>query len=633
MEPYRRAFTFLHAGTRDWPGGGMVSARLEVTGWFGAVASTHWLASQTGMGVLEKGGNAFDAAVAAGLAMQVAQPHLNGPAGDVAILVHDGRSGEVVSVCGQGPIPAAASIAGIRALGLDLVPGTGLLPAVVPGAFDAWMLLLRERGSIGLEEVLAPAILYAERGVPVDARLHETLTAAAPIFRKHWPASARQYLVDGGSAPPPGGLFRNPTLAATWRRLLAEARAAAGGDRDGQIEAARAIWAEGFIAGAIDRFCRSARVMDVSGGVHGSFLRGEDLAAWRAAFEPALSLRFAGHRIFKCGAWSQGPALLQALALLDAPRLAALEPGSAGWVHLLTEALKLALADRDAHYGAGASAARIDRLLSEDYARARRGLIGEAASHAFRPGGLEPGDWQPDFAAAGRRQRAAGLLAAYGGGEPTVAAPEPDPEAREMAAHAARAVGDTSYLAVVDRAGNAVSATPSGGWLQSSPVIPDLGFPLGTRAQMTWLDPAAPSAFAPGRRPRTTLTPTIARGDDGRVLAVGTPGGDQQEQWQLAFLVRHLVHGQSLQAAMDAPGFHTNHVVNSFYPRGAAAGALVAEGRLGAGVLDELRGRGHVVTVAGDWVEGRLCAVAAGPDGSRRAAVTPRGGQGLAVGR
>jgi len=611
----------------------MTVGRLEVTGWFGAVGSTHWLASQTGMGVLERGGNAFDAAVAAGLVMQVAQPHLNGPAGDVALLARDANSGEVVSVCGQGPVPSAASIAGLRALGLDLVPGTGLLPAVVPGAFDAWMLLLRDRGSIRLDEALSPAILYAERGVPVDLRLHETLAAAAPIFRKHWPASARQYLADGRAVPGCGEAFRNPVLAATWRRLLDEARSAAGGDREGQIEAARRIWAEGFIAGAIDGFCRRTRVMDVSGGVHGGFLSGNDLSAWRASVEPAISLRFAGHRIFKCGAWSQGPAQLQALALLDAERLAALAPGSAEWIHLLTEALKLALADRDAHYGAGAGAARIDRLLSEDYARERRGLIGEDASHAFRPGALAPGDWRPDFAAAGMRQRAAGLLAAYGGGEPTVAEPGAAPTAREKAAYAARAVGDTSYIAVVDGVGNAVSATPSGGWLQSSPVIPDLGFPLGTRAQMTWLDPAAPSAFAPGQRPRTTLTPTIALGDDGRVLAVGTPGGDQQEQWQLAFLVRHLLHGQSLQDAMDAPGFHTNHVINSFYPRGAVPGALVAEGRSGTAVLDELRARGHVVTVAGDWAEGRLCAVSAEADGSRRAAATPRGGQSLAVGR
>lgn len=612
-------------------GGEMTMNRLEVTGWFGAIGSTHWLASQTGMGVLERGGNAFDAAVAAGFAMQVAQPHLNGPAGDVALLAHDGASGDVVSVCGQGPIPSAASIAGIRALGLDLVPGTGLLPAVVPGAFDAWMLLLRDRGSIGLEEALSPAILYAERGIPVDLRLHETLAAAAPIFRKHWPASARHYLAEGSRAPGCGEAFCNPGLAATWRRLLAEAHSIAGHDREAQIEAARAIWAQGFIAGAIDDFCRQTRVMDVSGGVHGSFLRGDDLADWRATVEPVESQRFAGHRVFKCGAWSQGPVLLQALALLDAPRLSAMAPGSAEWVHLLTEALKLALADRDAHYGAGTSAERMALLLSEDYARGRRSLIGESASHAFRPGALAPGDWHPDFAAAGLRQRAAGLLAAYGGGEPTVA--DPGPTAQETAAYAARAVGDTSYIAVVDHKGNAVSATPSGGWLQSSPVIPELGFPLGTRAQMTWLDGAAPSAFAPGQRPRTTLTPTIALGDDGRVLAVGTPGGDQQEQWQLAFLVRHLLHGQSLQAAMDAPGFHTNHVINSFYPRGAVPGALVAEGRMGADVIDDLRARGHVVTVAGDWAEGRLCAVTAEADGSRRAAATPRGGQSLAVGR
>lgn len=615
--------------------GGVFAAmgtRVEVFGWSGVAATSHWLSSQTAMAIMDMGGNAFDAGVAAGLVMQVVQPHLNGPAGDVAILVHDGATGEVLSISGQGPSPASLDIALIRGLGLDMIPGTGLLPAVVPGAFDAWMLLLLDRGSIDLEAALAPAILYARRGLPVDARLHETLSAAAPIYRKYWPSSAELFLGPGGCAPATGACFANPRLAETLTRLLREAQARTP-DRDGQIEAARAIWSDGFVAGAIDAFCGTTRAMDISGEEHGAVLCGADLAGWRAGWEPVVSARFAGGTVHKCGGWTQGPALLQGLGMLSPDHLAGLDPEGAVFVHHLTEAMKLAMADRDAHYGEGpalsarARDAVMAELLSPAYARRRAALITARASRDFRPGDVAGQAWRPDFAAACLRQRDAGILAAYGGGEPTV---RNVPEA--SVSYQATAVGDTSYLAVADGAGNVVSATPSGGWLQSSPAIPELGFPLGTRAQMMWLDAASPSGLAPGIRPRTTLTPTLVTREDGRVIAVGTPGGDQQEQWQAAFLVRHMVHGMSLQEAIDAPGFHTNQLINSFYPRGAIRGSLVAENRLAPAAVDELRERGHTVSLAGPWAEGRLCALEVRAGDALRAAATSRGGQSLAVG-
>lgn len=634
----------------------MKEERLEASGSFGAVASTHWLASQAAMAALEKGGNAFDAAVVAGFVMQVAQPHLNGPAGDVAILVHEASTGRVESVCGQGPTPSAATLECFRELGLDMVPGTGLLPAVVPGAFDAWMLVLAQRGTIGLREALSPAIECAEKGVPVDERLLETLQAAGPVFRQYWPTSARQYFPDGAEPPELGTPMPNPALGTVWRRLIDEAEKSAT-DRAGQIEAARSIWSDGFIADEIDRFCEDCRVMDVSGHVHGALLRGSDLSGWRASTEPVVSTEFAGHTVHKCGMWSQGPTLLQALNLIDPLALQDLDPEGSELVHHLAEALKLALADRDAHYGLSNNNVsdridrRLDHLLSASYTAERRGLIEDTASHAFRPGSLledanASGHWTPDYEAASTRQRDAGLLAAYGGGEPTVVyspedtLEEADPGApigqispEEQSAYKSRAVGDTTYICVADKAGNVVSATPSGGWLQSSPVIPELGFCLGTRAQMMWLDRDAPSALQPGTRPRSTLTPTLVTNVDGNALAVGTPGGDQQEQWQFTFLIRHLVHGMSMQEALDAPGFHTNHAVNSFYPRGAIAGSLVVESRFHPDTLNDLRARGHDVTVVGDWVEGRLCAVTASSQGDRRAAVSRRGGQALAIAR
>ncbi|MCR9221098.1 MAG: gamma-glutamyltransferase [Alphaproteobacteria bacterium] len=604
----------------------MLLTRPEIVGWFGAAASSHWIASAVALRMLERGGNAFDGAVAAGLTLQVVCPHLNGPAGDAAILFYDAQTGEARALCGQGPTPAAAEIARIRALGLDQLPGTGLLPATVPGAFDAWMLLLAEKGRLPLEEVLSPAIDYAERGAPVDERLHATLAAAAPVFERYWPSSAALFL-QRGAPPPVGGVLANPTLAGVWRRLLSEAQAA-GADRLAQIEAVRAAWSDGFVAEAVDGFCRGTEAMDVSGRAHGALLRGDDLAGWRAQIEAPVGIDYAGRRLLKCGPWTQGPALLQTLLLLPAEEMAELDPLGEAFVHRVTEAMKLAFADREVFYGDNPAAPTpLDRLLAPDYAAERAQMIGPQAENGWRPGAIPGFGAAIDYASAAARRREGGLLAAYGGGEPTVAefaAPE----------YGRRAVGDTCHLDVVDCEGNMVSATPSGGWLQSSPAIPALGFPLGTRAQMMWLDADAPSGFGPGRRPRSTLSPTLALDADGAArLACGTPGGDQQDQWQTAMLIRHLVHGMGLQEAIEAPGFHSEHWPNSFYPRAASPGRLVLEGRFDAAVIEGLQARGHDVAVGGDWSEGRLTAAARTPEGRLHAAANPRGGLGYAVGR
>jgi len=600
--------------------------RPEVQGWFGVASSTYAPASQAALRMLEIGGNAFDAAIAGGFALQAAAPHLNGPAGDVALLYYEASSAEARAVCGQGPTPGVAELERFSALGLDLVPGTGLLPAVVPGAFDAWMLLLAEKGTQSLRTVLEPCLLALQRGARVDARLHATLQAAAGLFDRYWPTSSQVYL-PGGSVPPLDGTLANPILHDVYLRLLTEAEAS-GADRVRQIETARVIWSEGFIAAEIDRFCREAEVVDVSGRAHKALLRGEDLAGWRAASEPALSIDYAGHRILKCGAWTQGPALLQALKLLPAGNLADLDPLGAVFVHRLAEALKLAFADRETFYG-DPEVVRVPsgRLLSDGYAARRRAQMGEQADNAWRPGEIAGCGAPIDYAAACARMSDASFLSAYGGGEPTVQAIEP-PGPR------ATVVGDTCHISVVDADGNMVAATPSGGWLQSSPAIPALGFPLGTRAQTMWLDPDAPSGMGPRRRPRSTLSPTLVLDGDGRGrLACGTPGGDQQDQWQLQFLIRHLVHGMGPQEAIEAPAFHSEHWPNSFYPRHAAPGRLVLEGRFGAGVAADLGRRGHDISVGEDWSEGRLCAAARDTDGRLRGAANPRGGLGYAVGR
>ena len=588
------------------------TTRPEIDGTFGVVASTHWIATAVGMAALEKGGNAFDAAVAAAFTLQVVEPHLNGPGGEVPIIVNDVRKLKTEVICGQGPAPAKATIAHYRGLGLDMVPGTGLLAACVPGAFDSWMLLLRDYGTIPLAEALAPAIYYASHGHPLVERASATIASVADHFREHWPTSAAIYMPTG-SVPAAGTLFTNPILAETYSRVLREA-SRAGGDRVAQIEAARKCWSQGFIAEAIDRFCRSQAVMDTSGEPHYGVLTADDMARWRAHVEPPLGYDYGRYTVYKPGPWSQGPVMLQQLALLKAFNIYGADATSAEFVHLLVECSKLAYADREKFYGDPEfTEVPMTTLLSDAYNDERRKLITDQASLEFRPGSVE------GFGAVVQLRREEGRRRAAGAGEPTVA------RTGEMR-------GDTVHFDIIDQAGNMVSATPSGGWLQSSPVIPELGFCLGTRAQMFWLEEGHPAALAPGKRPRTTLSPTLALRDGAPYLAWGTPGGDQQDQWATQMLLRHADCGMNLQESIDAPAWHSEHFPISFWPRTARPGALVVEGRLPKPTVQELERRGHLVEVDADWCEGRL--TAASREGRRRrAAANPRGMQGYAAGR
>ena len=607
------------------------TTRPELAGTFGMVASTHWLASAAGMAVLEKGGNAFDAAAAAGFVLQVVEPHLNGPGGEVPVIGHDARRGETFVVCGQGTAPAAATVAAYTDLGLDLVPGSGLLAATVPGAFGGWLLLLREYGTLRLRDVLGYAIGYARSGYPVVPAISWSIASVADLFREHWHTSAETYL-PGGGVPAPGTLFANRALAATYERVLTEAEAASA-DRDAQLEAARCAWYDGFVAEEIAKFARGA-VMDVTGERHHGLLTGHDLATWHARLEAPATYDYAGLRVCKTGPWGQGPVFLQQLALLRGYDLAALKPGSAEFIHTVIEAGKLAFADREAWYGDPAFFdVPLPDLLSAGYNDERRELIGETASLELRPG--SPGGWEPGLPDFATRSFGGPDADSAGGGRRVSGDPGIDPATGEplgRAVHAQARRGDTCHLDVADRWGNVVTATPSGGWLQSSPVIPSLGFCLGTRAQMFTLTPGLPATIAPGRRPRTTLTPTLALRDDEPYLAFGTPGGDQQDQWTLAFFLNHVHFGMNLQQAIDFPAFHSAHMPSSFYPRQAQPGRLDVEERVGAGVIDELRARGHDVHVQPPWSLGRISAVAR-RNGTLHAAANPRGMQGYAVGR
>lgn len=601
----------------------MFTTRPELTGTFGMVASTHWLASGVGMRVLEAGGNAFDAAVAAGFVVSVVEPHLCGPGGDAPIIGHRASDGHTFVVCGQGTAPAGATIDAYRDLGLDLVPGTGHLAAVVPGAFGAWLDLLARYGTMTLEDVLAPAAAYARDGFPLLPTAARTVATVRDLFAEHWPTSAAVYL-PGGAVPEGGARFRNVALADTFDRILAEARAA-GADREAQIEAARRAFYEGFVAEAVDAFVTGTPVHDSSGRAHTGFLTASDLAAWRPTEEPTTTLRFAGRTVHKTAAWGQGPVLLQQLAMLDALDVAPLVRATVGdtrpsgavteLVHTVVEVAKLAFADREAWYG-DTPDVPLATLLSPAYAADRVRLVGAEAADGLRPG--RPDGRDPVLSPVLRRVERPAAVA--GVGEPTVST-----------TGATR--GDTCHVDVVDRWGNRVSATPSGGWLQSSPAVPGLGFPLPTRAQMFWLAPGLPGSLGPGRRPRTTLSPGLVLDDDGRGFAFGTPGGDQQDQWTVPFLLRHLLGGLDLQAAIDEPSWHSSHVPESFYPRTHVPRGLVAESRLGADVLAALTDRGHAVQDAGPWALGRISAAGVRADGFLVAAANPRGMQGYAVGR
>jgi gamma-glutamyltranspeptidase/glutathione hydrolase len=593
------------------------TTRPEIEGTFGVVASTHWIATAVGMSILEKGGNAFDAACATAFTLQVVEPHLNGPGGDVPAILYDVRKGRVEVICGQGPAPAGATIAHYRNLGLDMMPGTGLLAACVPGMFDSWMLLLRDYGTMRLADVLAPAIFYAREGHPLVERANATIATVEKLFRDYWPTSAAVYL-RGGKVPETGTLFNNPALAETYARVLRESESA--GSREREIEAARKVWSQGFVAAAIDRFCRTEDIMDTSGERHRGVLTGDDMARWQATIEPPLAYDYGRYTVCKPGPWAQGPVMLQQLALLKGFDLDGLDVIGAEFIHLVVEASKLAFADREKFYGDPKfEQVPMETLLSDAYNQDRRKLIQSTASLELRPGSVEGFGAVVELRKPARLGAEAAGGAAMGAGEPTVG------RLGEMR-------GDTVHFDIVDRAGNMVSATPSGGWLQSSPMIPELGFGLGTRGQMFWLEEGHPAALAPGKRPRTTLSPTLALRDGEPYLAWGSPGGDQQDQWTTQFFLRHVHAGLNLQEAIDAPAWHSEHFPISFWPRTARPGVLVMESRVPAETRKELERRGHIVEIGPAWSEGRL--TAASRDGRRRkAAANPRGMQGYAAGR
>ncbi len=573
------------------------------------MAAGHHLAAEIGARMLAEGGNAADAACAMGFALEVLEPTQNGPGGECPILYHEAATEKVHAISGQGTAPAAATLDAMRERGIALIPPDGFLAATVPAAIDAWCLLLERFGTRSLEEVLAPARDLAARGFPMYPFLRGLLAFVLPRFRAEWPTSAAIY----SPLPPDGERLANAALAGFFDEL-ARAERGARASREARIRAARDCMYRGPAAERIGSFLRTP-IRDATGEAHAGLLSAQDLADYAGSIEEPVARDYRGARVWKCPPWSQGPVFLQQLALLEGFDLAASGRGSADALHLWIEAAKLAFADREACYADPRFAdVPLPRLLSPEYAAERRRLVDpRQASLELRPGmGKLPAGWPLVDPSAAQ------------------AAPvEPQALGAEQRASAARGTlgrSDTTQCVAVDRHGNLVSATPSGGWILTSPVVPGLGFPVGTRAQMFVLDPDHPNALAPGKRPRTTLSPSLARLPDGRRLAFGTPGGDQQDQWTLHFFLDCVEFGvRDLQEAIDAPTLHIQHAPSSFYPRHAQPGVVAAEDRISPQVLAELEARGHCVHRADAWSHGRVMAAAFDPaTGLCEAAASPR---------
>ncbi len=558
------------------------------------VASGHYLASAAGFRILEQGGNAVDAAAAMCFCLNLLEPQSCGIGGEVPTLIYSAREGKAYAISGMGWSAQAFTLDWCREHGIDLIPGDGYLPACVPAVVDTWATALARFGTLSFAQVLRPAIELAENGFAVYEGLQESLISNQRKFTELYPTTGEVYC-PGGRVPEVGELLRNPDWAKALQAMGHAEAAAKGRGRVAGIEAARDVFYRGEIRDRILDFMARTPVEDASGSTHTGLLSAEDFAEWHAAVEEPATYRFQGLDVHKCPPWTQGPVFLQHLAILEGFDLQAMGHNSADYLHVLIESAKLAFADREAYYGDPRfDAVPMDVLLSKAYAEKRRGLIGAQASKELRPGDVGRG------------------VPAY----VTFDVAEDNRRALKVAARSIRDlglghahVGDTTHLDAVDREGNMVAATPSGGWIGSSPVIRGLGFPMGTRGQMFYLNPARPNALAPRKRPRATLTPSLVTKDGAPFMVFGTPGGDGQDQWTLQFFLNHIVFGLNLQAALDAPTVHSVHFPSSFYPRPAYPGRVDVEGRLAPEVIQELERRGHEVNVIGEWANGKVMGI------------------------
>jgi gamma-glutamyltranspeptidase / glutathione hydrolase len=566
-------------------------------GTHGVIVAGHYLGAMAGNRMFERGGNAIDAGVASGFALAVLEPAQFSIGGEAPILLRQGSSGHVVAISGQGQAPRAATVQRFREMGLALVPGDGLLAATVPAVVGTLATALAHFGTRSLSEVLAPAIDLATGGFGMYPYLKQLLVDTADRMRREWPTSADVFLTRG-AVPELGSLLKQPELAATLQSLAdaEDHRRALGDSRTEAILAASDHFYRGPVAHALVDFCQGSEFPDASGHSHHGLLALEDFAAYTTRLEEPVGVDYRGYQVFKCGPWTQGPVFLQQLRLLEGFDLRAMGHNSPNYIHTLVEAAKLAFSDRERYYGDPLFVnVPLDQLLSAEYAEQRRRFIDPVRASVVERSGDAP-------------------VAVGAGGQ---------------SSH----TGDTTHLDTMDSLGNMMSITPSGGWCRSSPLAPGLGFALGTRLQMFWLDEDHPSGLRPGKRPRTTLTPSLVLKDGKPSMVFGTRGGDAQDQWTLQFFLNVVEFGMDVQEAVEAPNFYTEHFHSSFYPRQAFPGRLSIEDRVPVSVREELTARGHRIRVEDGWSGGCVTGIHFDPlTDVMAAAASPRNEKAYAVG-
>lgn len=552
----------------------------------GVVTSGHYLATAAGLRIMAQGGNAIDAAAAMGFCLCLLEPNNNGLGGENPTLIYSAKEKKTFAVSGMGWSPKAFTIDWCRKNGIDMIPGDGYLPACVPAMVGTWAIALARFGTMSFAQVMQPAIELAEDGFPVYEGLRQTIVTSLERFVQRYPTTSRIYCPKG-KAPEIGEALRNQDFARTLRTMVKVESTAGSKGRIAGLEAAADVFYRGEIAERIVDFITRNPVEDASGKAHTGMLTLEDFSGWQAAFEEPVSFNYRGLDVHKCSSWTQGPVFLQQLAILEGYDLKGMGHNSVDYLHTWIECAKLAFADREAYYGDPLfDDVPFEVLLSKEYAAGRRKLIGQKASAELRPG--DAGHGLPQY---------------------TIRSILED-NRLSLATH----TGDTTHLDAVDRQGNMVASTPSGGWIQTSPVIEGLGFPLGTRGQMFYLNPDRPNALEPHKRPRATLTPSLATRAGEPYMVFGTPGGDAQDQWTLQFFLNYVDFGMDLQEALDAPSVHTDHFPSSFYPRDAHPLAVSAEGRIPREVIQGLESRGHKVVAGDGWMHGKVMGIRFDPE-------------------
>jgi gamma-glutamyltranspeptidase/glutathione hydrolase len=584
----------------------------------GVVTSGHYLATAAGFRIMEQGGNAIDAAAAMGFCLTLLEPQSNGLGGEVPTLIYSAKEHKTVAISGMGWSPEQFTMDWCRTHGIDLIPGDGYLPACVPAMVGSWTTAIARYGNLSFSQVLQPAIELAENGFPIYEQLHQSLVNGFSKFNERYPTTAEVYYPEG-RVPEVGEVWRNPDFAATLRTLCEAEEGARGKGRIPGIEAARDCFYQGPIAERIVDFISTNPVEDASGSAHTGLLSHDDLAQWHAAVEEPITYTYKGLEVNKCSGWTQGPVFLQQLAILEGFDLQSMGHNSTEYLHTYIEAAKLAFADREAYYGDPAfDDLPLDVLLSPAYNAGRRSLVGERASMEMRAGDV--GNGIPGYASG---EVAANNRSALGVSARAIQ------DLGQGHAH----VADTTKLDAVDIEGNMVSATPSGGWISTSPVVKGLGFPLGTRGQMFYLNSERPNALAGHKRPRATLTPSLVTRDGEPYMVFGTPGGDTQDQVMVQFFLNVVEFGMNIQQALDAPVVYSRHFPSSFYPRGAFPGHMTTDARIPSGVIAGLERRGHIVDQAEAWLGGKPMAIVLDRKaGVISGAVSAKGNIGYALG-